>query len=226
MEFIRQQLEHGNDVMITTATKSTQVTPRTWRAYEQEGKPFLKASEDGRLMMIEGGEYVDASYARVSAVGSDPAEKTKRKRRPARRKAEPVAERTRKRGIQRALQGKQEPVTVGDTMYQGHWKAGIGYLKSEMPERRDGDGDTVVAERQPRKADRFEKSPLPVPPKLAGKFARIAEAASKKRAAVGPKWRVSESRTQSEEPKPGSQHQDHYQIGRRTWDWQVWRCSV
>ena len=181
MEFIKQHLEHGNDVMITTATRSSQITPRTWQSQEEAGKPILKASDDGRLKMLEGGKYVDASSARVSAVGSDPAEKTKRKRRPARRTAEPVAEAKSERKRKPATKGKRKPVVIGDTLYQGHWKSGIGHLKSEMPERRDGDGDTVVAERRPRKSDRFKKSPLPVPPKLAGKFARMAEAASKKR---------------------------------------------
>ena len=179
MEFIRQHLEHGNDVMITNHLKAIQLTPRTWQSYEETGKPFLKASDAGRLMMIEGGKYVDASSARVSAVGSDPAEKTKRKRRPAKRTDEPVAKAKSERKRKRAIEGRRKPVAIGDTLYQGHWKSGIGHLKSEMPERRDGDGDTVVAERQPRKADRYKKSPLPVPPKLSAKYARIADAASK-----------------------------------------------
>ncbi len=60
------------------------------------------------------------------------------------------------------------------------WKPGIDHLKHEMPERRDGDDDTVVARQQPRKADKFEKSPLPVLPKLNDKYKRIASAASKR----------------------------------------------
>ena len=36
-------------------------------------------------------------------------------------------------------------------------------------------------------------------------------------AAAFRQWRAKEYRTQFEEPKPGSQHQDHYPIG-RPWD--------
>ena len=56
-----------------------------------------------------------------------------------------------------------EAVATGDVLYQGHKGPGIGYLKPDLPERRDGDGDTVVAERRPSKADEYETSPLTVP---------------------------------------------------------------
>ena len=36
-------------------------------------------------------------------------------------------------------------------------------LADAHPERRDGDKDTVVAERRPRKADAYERSPAPMP---------------------------------------------------------------
>ena len=65
-------------------------------------------------------------------------------------------------------------VVDGEPFYQGHKGPGIGYLKPALPERRDGDGDTVVGERRPRKADQYEKSPLPVPQSLNAKYARIA----------------------------------------------------
>ena len=34
-----------------------------------------------------------------------------------------------------------------------------------MPDRRDGDGDTVVGERRPRVADEYQPSPAPIPKK-------------------------------------------------------------
>ena len=61
-----------------------------------------------------------------------------------------------------------EAVATGDVLYQGHKGPGIGYLKTDLPERRDGDGDTVVAERRPRQSDLFDPSPMPVPPRLRG----------------------------------------------------------
>ena len=53
-----------------------------------------------------------------------------------------------------------------DMLYQGHRGPGIGHLKEDMPERRDGDKDTVVAERRPRKSDDYTPSPTPVPQHL------------------------------------------------------------
>ena len=61
-----------------------------------------------------------------------------------------------------------KPIVTGDVLYQEHTGPGIGYLKPDLPERRDGDGDTVVAERRPRKADQFDPSPMPVPPRIRG----------------------------------------------------------
>ena len=40
---------------------------------------------------------------------------------------------------------------------------GIGLLADAHLERRDGDKDTVVVERRPRKADAYERSPAPIP---------------------------------------------------------------
>ena len=80
----------------------------------------------------------------------------------------------------------------GATLYQGHWGKGIGDLKPDNPTRRDGDGDTVVAERRPRKNDEYERSPLPVPDHIAAKYAKIAAAlipppkARKKRSSKSP----------------------------------------
>ena len=51
-------------------------------------------------------------------------------------------------------------------LYRGRKGPGVGYLKSEHPELRDGDGDSVVAERIPRQGD--ELSPLGAPKVAAG----------------------------------------------------------
>ena len=39
-----------------------------------------------------------------------------------------------------------------ETLYRGHKGPGVGQLAAEIPERWDGDKDTVAAERRPRRA--------------------------------------------------------------------------
>ena len=78
------------------------------------------------------------------------------------------------------------PESADETLYQGHKGPGIGHLKPDMPERRDGDSDTVVVERKPRKSDDFEPSPLdPVEPTRPSKYQRAREIVGAARAAGG-----------------------------------------
>ena len=74
-------------------------------------------------------------------------------------------------------------VVEGEPLYQGHKGPGIGYLQGVLPERRDGDGDTVVAERRPRKADEYELSPEAVPPRLTDDYKKLGKALSSRAAA-------------------------------------------
>ena len=56
---------------------------------------------------------------------------------------------------------------MGDeTLYRGHKDPGVGQLAAEIPEHRDGDKDTVAAERRPRKGDAYPVPPEPVPQRL------------------------------------------------------------
>ena len=55
------------------------------------------------------------------------------------------------------------PQTADGELSQGRRGPEIGFLADSIPERRDGDKDTVVAEQRPRKADAFQSSPAPVP---------------------------------------------------------------
>ena len=48
-----------------------------------------------------------------------------------------------------------------------------------MPGRRDGDGDTVVAERRPGKSESVPKSPKPVPEKYRRQAQAVAKAKPK-----------------------------------------------
>ena len=80
----------------------------------------------------------------------------------------------------------ESPESTDETLYQGHKGPGIGHLKPDMPERRDGDGDTVVVERKPRKSDDFEPSPLaPAEPTRRSKYQRAREIVGAARAAGG-----------------------------------------
>ena len=119
-----------------------------------------------------------APKAEPVTMDAEPADEPAVEEKPKRKRARPKAE---KRDPDDQPESKP-PVTLDDQLYQGHWKAGIGHLKTDMPERRDGDGDTVVAERQPRKSDEYEKSPLPVPPRLTGKYAAVAAVARRRQA--------------------------------------------
>ena len=67
-----------------------------------------------------------------------------------------VKGRTREEAVNEALkQWRDVPV-----LYQGHKGPGVGILKTDAPDRRDGDKDTVVAERKPRVSEKHPKSPI------------------------------------------------------------------
>ena len=67
-----------------------------------------------------------------------------------------VKGRTREEAVNEALkQWRDVPV-----LYQGHKGPGVGILKTDAPDRRDGDKDTVVAERRPRVSEKHPKSPI------------------------------------------------------------------
>lgn len=50
-----------------------------------------------------------------------------------------------------------------ETLYKGHYGPGIGNLAKLHPEKKDGDRDTVVNERRPRKTDKADISPVRQP---------------------------------------------------------------
>ena len=62
-----------------------------------------------------------------------------------------------------AVYRQNRPSPADGELYQEHRGPGIGFLADSMPERRDGDKDTVVAERRPRKTDTIRPSPAAVP---------------------------------------------------------------
>ena len=74
------------------------------------------------------------------------------------------------RGTERAyVKGKTKKEAVDEALkqwgevpvlYQGHKGPGVGMLKADAPNRRDGDKDTVVAERRPRASEKHPKSPI------------------------------------------------------------------
>ena len=67
---IREHLEHGNDVYLSTYTHHTRITPKTLGRWESGDRPLLKVGADGALLMWEGGRYVDASGSKMTAMGT------------------------------------------------------------------------------------------------------------------------------------------------------------
>ena len=68
----------------------------------------------------------------------------------------------------KSAKGNQSPSSPGSDkpsgkLYQGHKGPGIGFLKQDRPDLSDGDSDTVVAERRPRKGDVYSKSHVALP---------------------------------------------------------------
>ena len=88
------------------------------------------------------------------------------------------------------------PPNPADTLFQGHKGPGIGYLQTARPDRRDGDSDTVVQERRPRKSDQYKSSPLPIPERAKNLAARTvaAEKRAKGNSQKKPKLKASPSR--------------------------------
>jgi hypothetical protein len=93
LAFIKSKIAAGRTVAITTATRSTQITPKTYAKWETSGTPLFKLTSGGDLQMYEGGSYVFvtqgttplakiSSFARPSAkakmaaeIASDPRDK-------------------------------------------------------------------------------------------------------------------------------------------------------
>lgn len=71
-DFITGKIAEGLTVMIANHMKVTQVSPKTFAAFSEAGKPFVKIGKDGDLYMVEGGKYVciatkDIILNRISA---------------------------------------------------------------------------------------------------------------------------------------------------------------
>ena len=58
LAFIKSKIAAGRTVAITTATRSTQITPKTYAKWEESGTPLFKLTSGGDLKMYEGGSYV------------------------------------------------------------------------------------------------------------------------------------------------------------------------
>ena len=159
-EAARELQERARETLLAGTT--------TWRDLHEEVAAIRKG-DMGRAAALKPEPVAEAAPEAVSEAPPKP----RRKRRRATPKPEPVAE------------AASEAVATGDELYQGHKGPGIGYLKPDLPERRDGDGDTVVAERRPRKADEYETSPLPFPtPKT---VTRLPASQSKPKSKSAPK---------------------------------------
>ena len=56
-----------------------------------------------------------------------------------------------------------EEAAEKEERYQGHVRKSVGWLRANAPRRVDGDGDTVVSERNPLRGENAPASPKPVP---------------------------------------------------------------
>ena len=71
-DFITTKIADGHTVMVATAMKATQITPKTFAKFVEADHPLFKIGNDGCLYMAEGKKYVCIAYedmilARISA---------------------------------------------------------------------------------------------------------------------------------------------------------------
>lgn len=63
---IKQWLNTGKTVYISTATRTTKITPKTYANWEKSGHELLKASGDS-MYMASGRNFVCIDYCKIQA---------------------------------------------------------------------------------------------------------------------------------------------------------------
>ncbi len=67
LDFIIENINNGNTVALTTATKSTQFAKKNWNSFIAAKTILCKVSDDrNTLLLWEAGSYVDANGAKLS----------------------------------------------------------------------------------------------------------------------------------------------------------------
>ena len=67
LAWVEERLAEGMTVYLVTYTRATKITQRNWKRFEASGNPILKAGKDNSLLMVQGRQYVDASYSALRA---------------------------------------------------------------------------------------------------------------------------------------------------------------
>ena len=68
LEWIKDKIEEGLTVYVTTHLKSTAISPRTWGCWAEHGNTLFKLSEDNTsLFMARGKNYDCIDYCKISA---------------------------------------------------------------------------------------------------------------------------------------------------------------
>ncbi len=67
LAWVQERLAEGMTVYLSTYTRSTKITQRTWERFEDAGAPVLKVGSGDALLMAQGKYYVDASYSALRA---------------------------------------------------------------------------------------------------------------------------------------------------------------
>ena len=67
LAWVQARLAEGKIVYVVTHTRATKITQKNWERFEESGNPILKAGSDNALLMVQGKQYVDASYSALRA---------------------------------------------------------------------------------------------------------------------------------------------------------------
>ena len=68
LDWIIARITEGRTVYVTTALRSTAISPKTFNNWASKGTDIVKVGKDGSLLMAEGRKYVNIDYCKISAV--------------------------------------------------------------------------------------------------------------------------------------------------------------
>lgn len=68
LEWITARIAEGRTVYLSTMTRSTAISPKTFAKWEAMGRPVVKLSASGDLLIASGKHYLNAKYSHLSAI--------------------------------------------------------------------------------------------------------------------------------------------------------------
>ena len=69
LDFINKQIADGNTIWIRSYTRSTKVTPKTVKSFDEANHPIFKMNSANELLMAEGKNYVCIATPKILMVG-------------------------------------------------------------------------------------------------------------------------------------------------------------